>query len=184
MSVIFRSNSSKKEKAFFVILYGSLPLVLYTFHANFSPSQLITDYWLAYSFIFSLFYVIPLLIDTHPKNKIKKYPCRQKNVFYSFIFVIAFALSSDLVLWGIPNLITQVVGNEFKSEAVVLKKDKNGKGCRRALILEDIGYGMQKPMCVDNTFWNTVSKHDIVLISGYQSMFGKYIKEIEFIKNR
>ena len=179
MNLLFRTEASRNEKIFTLFFYASIAAFFYGVYTSISPSDLVKENINIITPILASIYFIPLLLDQHPNNKIPKSPIPKRFLYYSLLFIFAYAVAFFLVAYSIPSIFTHLNGQPYSFSTIIENKDRSTKGCKYELKLKNFGYGMHDRVCVKSSFWEQANPGDEVQVHALKSALGIKVTAVE-----
>lgn len=181
MSLIFRPNASRRERAYTLFVIAWLCLAVYGIATNF-----VADYWVrAAAWILAIpvaiACIVPVILDRHPANKVPSLGYFKRAGFYAATAAIFYGLSWCALSLGAPSLITSLIGVERQSDFVVTAKSDGTpkkRDCRYSVRVKLRTGAWESKVCLSEEGWNSISVGDIVTGAGKYTVFGGKVEAI------
>ncbi|WP_226648578.1 hypothetical protein [Microbulbifer variabilis] len=176
MKLIFREGANGKEKIYTLIslvivllLMGSTSAGRYQFYDD--PGYGGVVVW-----ILAAIWVLPVLLDRHPSNKISRSNIVVRGVYWALLYFMYYGLTWGVIHYAIPSYYTITFGEETSIERGIAGKEvRTG---RLWHVCYSIDYGQTYSTCVNKRFFDTVEAGDTVRLGVQGSRFGYIVRTV------
>ena len=181
MAWVFRTNASRKEKAFTLFVLGWCVLSIYGLTNSFVAEAHVRVVAAYVAFPLALAFFIPVFLDRHPSNRIRSFGLLKRSFWYLVLITFAYAIAWAGLALGMTSLGTAFFGEKFVSEFKVLSKS-DGRSrrseCDHSLRLEELRSNWQTKVCVNEELWAIVRRGDLLQAEGKRSSFGGLLEKV------
>jgi len=181
MAWVFRTNASRKEKAFTLFILGWSVLSIYGMTNSFVPEAHVKAVAAYVAVPLALAFVIPVFLDRHPSNRIRSFGILKRSFIYLILISFAYGTAWAGLALGMTSLGTMLFGEKFVGEFRVLSKS-DGRSrrseCDHSLRLEDVRSDWKTRVCVNEEFWTIVRRGDLLQAEGKRSSFGSLLEKV------
>jgi drug/metabolite transporter superfamily protein YnfA len=181
MAWVFRTNASRKEKAFTLVILGWFVLSIYGMTNSFvtEPHLRVVAAYAAVPLALAFF--IPVVLDRHPSDRIRSFGVLKRSFMYLVLISFAYGIAWAGLALGVTSLGTVFFGEQFVSEfKVVSKSDGRSRrsACDHSLRLEEVRSNWKTKLCVKEEFWATVRQGDLLQAQGKRSPLGSLLEKV------